>query len=866
MENCVLFNKEFQTMERLGVEPPRAYYIPFNEREKIRYSSGIINREKSSRFISLNGEWYIKEYIGIERLTDINERLTAKIAVPSCVQLSGYDHIQYINSRYPFPVDPPRVPNENPVYHYRKTFNLKLKSGEKYYLNFEGVDSFFYLFVNGEKAGFSQISHATSEFDITSLLVSGKNVIDAVVLKWSAASYLECQDKFRFTGIFRSVYILVRPEEHIVDFKATSDLMGGEGVITLENICGTKFNYSIAGQSGTLAVGEKTQIRIQNPQLWTDKSPYLYTLTLTANGEKIEKKIGVRSVKIENGVFKINGEHIKLKGVNRHESDPDTGATVTVEKTLKDIKLMKSLGVNAVRTSHYPDIPEFYELCDKYGLYILDEADVETHGAAPCTTGYSWAKWKEYADSDFFEKGIYQREVCLYERDKNATCVIIWSLGNESAYGTAFYRGADYIKAHDDRPLHYEGAWELSPRDKEAYYESAKRIDVASRMYASPEWIRDEFLTDEREKRPLVLCEYSHAMGNSNGDLSDYWKVINSNNRLMGGFIWEWCDHAVRLDGKLYYGGDFGETEHDGNFCVDGLVSADRKIKSNTLEMAAVYGGKIYPDEERSLCAPLKPLKADNPARIKIDERSCEITSLGERVELKAPIKINYLRAYIDNDRNVRNRWAQFEGARCEAYEVKRDKNNCVIVGKLVKNCLMPIMDFTLDITAYNDAVDIGFKYKVADFVSYLPRIGLTFAINKRNNEFTFFGYGKGESYIDKRVYTTVGEFTSTVKENMADNLKPQECGSHYYSSYLKIGGMNITAEKPFSFSVLPYSTEKLTATAHNHELGKSDATYICLDVAMSGIGTNSCGPELNEKYHAPMQGENKFRISFEEV
>lgn len=851
-----MFNREYLSTKRIGTKPHRSYYIPFALNDEFCFSNGILNREKSSLFISLNGEWKIKKHAAISSLIDISEKISDSINVPSCVQIHGLDGLQYINVRYPFPVDPPYVPDENPVYHYRK--KVKLSGGEKYYLNFEGVDSAFYLFVNGKKVGYSQISHATSEFDITDYTVPGENVIDVVVLKWCASSYLEDQDKLRYTGIFRSVYILKRPLKHISDFKITTLLQLPNAVINVENLSDTPFDCLFAGKKYAVEVGKSVQITIKNAKLWTAERPYLYNLVLSAGGEKILQRIGVRSVAIENGIFKINGEHIKLKGVNRHESNCFTGATVTVEDTLKDIKLMKKLNVNAIRTSHYPDMPEFYDLCDKYGIYVMDEADIETHGMATRENGYDRETWQQFAQSEMYADAVCDREQALYERDKNRTCVIIWSLGNESNYGKMFYDGADYIHSRDSRPVHYESAWEMA--DKSEYY--TNRIDIASRMYPPYEWLQNGYLDDEKETRPLVLCEYSHAMGNSNGDLADYWKVINGNDRFMGAFVWEWCDHAVMGEKGLLYGGDFGEKYHDDNFCVDGLVTADRKLKSNALEMQAVYGGKTQPSAEVSLCKPLMPLQGDSPLQVEFNDKTAGIDKIivnGKNL-LKQPIKLNWFRAWLDNDK-YEHVWKTLPDARVHVRERSDFENGTTFKGVVARESLSPALKFELTYTLYNDAIDVKLKYETAKYIGYLPRIGVTFALPRAYGKFTFFGYGKGESYIDKRLYCEIGEYTLSVKDNMANNLMPQECGSHYYTSLLKTGNLEITAEKPFSFSMLPYSTEQLLKTSHSWELPAPKATYLCLDIAMSGVGSHSCGPELKSEYRAPVTGENTFRI-----
>ncbi len=847
-----MFGKEFESFERIGVQPPRAYYIPFSEGQPIPLREGVIDREASDRFYSLNGIWQIKEH---RRLCDvvIEERLEESIEVPSCVQMKGYDGIQYINTRYPFPFDPPYVPEENPVYHYRRTFRADLCEGERLYLNFEGVDSAFYVYVNGRHVGYGQISHATNEFDVTDFVRAGGNTLDVVVLKWCVSSYLECQDKLRFTGIFRSVYLLRRPEKHITDFKISTRLSEGRGVICIENQSAVAIRYEVLGQSGEIAPEETAEVTVLSPRIWTAENPALYDVLLFAGGEKILQRVGIRTVAITDGVFKINGIHTKLKGVNRHEFDCERGATVTFQGMVEDLKLMKWANVNAIRTSHYPDCPEFYELCDAKGFYLIDEADVETHGIATAQGGYDRALWQKYAECGIFDAGVRDRHVNLYERDKNRTCVLIWSLGNESSYGSMFHAGADYIHAKDGRPIHYEGNWESDHRD---YYTS--RIDIASRMYPPLEFF-GEFLSDKHEKRPLVLCEYSHAMGNSNGDLSDYWERIDSNDRFMGAFVWEWCDHAIKTEKGFLYGGDFGEKEHDGNFCVDGLVTPDRKIKSNLLELRAVYGGKRRKDDI-PVCPPLETVTSRNPIAYEVDENG-RLLSVGG-VTFARPMTVNILRAFTDNDKPDCAKWP-FAGFRQEIMAREQKGNTLVLTGRVVVNCLQPILRFTLTFTPFDGGIDIGFAYEVADYIDYLPRIGLEFGLEQTCNEFFYAAFGPSESYIDKRLASEYGEYFGRIAEDYSGYIRPQECGSHYGATRLDLNGrFTVTAEKPFSFSALPWLTEELARAEHTFELPPRSGSYVNLDVAMSGVGTHSCGPELRACYRAPKTGSNTFRLT----
>ena len=631
--------KEYERFDRIGTTPHRSYYIPFAQEDVVRTKHSILDRTSSSRFTSLDGVWQIKQLDHVEDF-NVNEKVDESIPVPSCVQMHGFDQIQYLNTRYPFPVMLPHLPYENPCWHYRRTFNLKKQSGERYYINFEGVDSAFYIYINGEFKGYSQISHSTSEFDITDLAVNGENTIDVLVLKWCISTYLECQDKFRFSGIFRNVYMLTRPEEHITDYKIETRISDKDGIFKFINESPVDVTITLDDKTTVAPAGKEAEIVIDDVKLWTADEPNLYTAQLYANNEKIIESVGFREVSIDGKVFKINGEAVKLKGVNRHDFHCETAATVSLEDLAKDIHLMKELNVNAVRTSHYPNSPEFYMLCDTFGIYVMDEADLEMHGACSRDGRYEIDLWKEYAENEFFTPGITDRHAALVERDKNRPSVIIWSLGNESSFGKAFFGGANYIKRRDNtRPVHYEG---LQNADSKYYY--TELVDMVSMMYPSFEKIREDVLENEKETRPFVLCEYTHAMGNSCGDIAEYWDMIYNNEQMMGGFIWEWADHGIKTDQGFLYGGDFKEPEHDGNFCADGLLTPDRKLKSNALEMKAVYSGKTH-SEVCKIDAPASTYKFSSTINIEVNEHTGEITSIkadGNEV-LRTPIHLSLI-------------------------------------------------------------------------------------------------------------------------------------------------------------------------------------------------------------------------------
>ncbi len=596
LKNGMIYHEDPEQLH-INTEADHAYFIPFAKGE-----DAFQNRESSSRFELLNGEWNFKYYDSIIDLEDdflpLNTDKT--IPVPSNWQLYGYDKPQYTNVCYPITYDPPYVPDENPVGIYEREYNYT-PDGFSKILSFEGVDSCIYLYVNNKFVGYSQVSHHTSEFDITPYLVEGTNKIAVAVLKWCDGTYLEDQDKIRLSGIFRDVYVLSRPEKRIADYcvKTVIDKQSGNAEL-LFTVKGSDADIILSDDKGNIIYKGKAEenktvtIPVEKPCLWSAEAPYLYNLTIETENEVIGEKVGFRYIEVEKGVVKINGKAIKFRGVNRHDSYPDTGYYAPIEKMEKDIRLMKLHNVNGVRTSHYPNNPQFYQLCDRYGLYVIDEGDLETHGCVEVYNDFKWS-WSDgyngialLASDKRFEKAIVDRAKLLVSRDINRPSVIFWSLGNESGYGTNLKAGAEYIKSVDDtRLVHYESIHRLDDTSDEI-------LDVVSRMYPHVDEMM-KYLEDEKETRPLMLCEYCHAMGNGPGDLEDYHETFHKSERFCGGFVWEWCDHSCILgeteDGKIKYGygGDFGERHNDGNFCMDGLCYPDRTPHTGLLELKQVY-------------------------------------------------------------------------------------------------------------------------------------------------------------------------------------------------------------------------------------------------------------------------------------
>lgn len=579
----------------------RAYFVPYSNADEALSE----DRTCSGRFYLLNGYWNFEYFNSIYDVTDkfyesrYDFSKYNKIPVPGAWQNYGYDKHQYTNIKYPFPYDPPYVPTENPCGVYVRHFEIDSKfNNQRKYINFEGVDSCFYLWINGNFVGYSQVSHATSEFDITAYVQEGTNTIAVLVLKWCDGSYFEDQDKFRMSGIFRDVYILFRPKEHIRDFSVKIDLKNEykQADISVEleflnNQISIDYVLFDVNKKNIIEKGKTDRdcinFTINHPQLWNAETPNLYTLVLSSDDEAISTKLGVREIKIEDRVVYLNGQKVKFKGVNRHDSNPVTGPAVTNEDMLLDLMIMKQHNINAIRTSHYPNSPVFLEFCDKYGFYVIDEADIETHGT---TTIYVETKdGGEYpllAHNPLYEETILDRVQRCVTRDKNRPCVVIWSLGNESGYGRNFENALRWIKGYDNSRLtHYESA--IYPPT--GYACDYSNLDLYSRMYASCEDIISYFEHNNSDK-PFIQCEFVHAMGNGPGDIEEYYDLIEKYDGFCGGFVWEWCDHAIFMGKnekgreKFYYGGDFGEYPNDGNFCIDGLVYPDRRPYTGLLE------------------------------------------------------------------------------------------------------------------------------------------------------------------------------------------------------------------------------------------------------------------------------------------
>ena len=605
-----------QHILHVGCEAPRAYFVPYHDERTARKG----NRAASNRLVNLCGDWDFTFYKSIRDLPDFTaEDFTAesqKLNVPRSWQTMldrGYDTPNYVNVVYPINVDPPFVPDDNPCGLYSRTVNLHPAMLEKsIYINFEGVDSCFYLYVNGNFVGYSQVSHMTSELEITKYLKAGENLIQVVVLKWCDGTYLEDQDKYRWSGIFREVFLLLRDPVHVTDVFLHPTLnedytlgtcaveiqVNGEAEVAYKLLCpgGTEVasGRAVVNGQGTI------EMTVENPELWSDETPNLYTLLLTCGGEVLVFRPGFRDVQIRDGVLYFNGQKIKLKGVNRHDSHPYLGSATPLDHMIRDLMIMKRHNVNTIRTSHYPNDPRFTALCDEYGFYVVDETDLETHGMA-CV-----GNWDGLTDSEEWTEAYVDRVARLFERDKNHPCVLMWSLGNESGIGRNQRKMTEYVRSRDPKALvHCEDATRRTSDRLRGEFKGktdeeigtaleCDYVDVESRMYPAISETREMYFDRRVYTKPLFLCEYSHAMGNGPGDLKAYWDLIYAEDRFLGGCVWEFTDHSVAIgdnplaDPHYTYGGDFGDTPNDGNFCVDGLVYPDRRPHTGLMEYKQV--------------------------------------------------------------------------------------------------------------------------------------------------------------------------------------------------------------------------------------------------------------------------------------
>jgi len=988
----MLFPAYHENMETLHVNtlPNHAYFIPHADRQ----SALTGDRLQSARFTLLNGDWQFGYYPSPRQLpADLFSPAAVPdtLPVPSVWQNHGYDRHQYTNVRYPIPFDPPHVPAQNPCGLYRRSFEWHREDG-LVTLGFEGADSCLYVWLNGAYVGYSQVSHSTSEFDVTALLREGGNELTVLVLKWCDGTYFEDQDKFRTSGIFRDVYLLRRDGAHIQDYfvrtALSDDRTAAEITAEFSLSAPAQTEYELLAPDGSVlqrGTAQEGRLRcaLSEVHLWSAEDPFLYTLVLHCGGEWIAEPVGLREIHIENGVVMLNGQPIKFKGVNRHDSDPVLGPAVGMAEMLRDLRLMKQHNINAIRTSHYPNAPEFLRLCDRYGFYVIAEADLETHGVVTTEGGYDEKLYNLIANDPRYADVILDRVQRSVIRDKNRPCAMIWSMGNESGHGCCLDRALAWTKRYDpSRLTHYERA-SFPPEGQEI---NRTDLDLYSRMYPSIEAI-DAYFAEGKIGKPYVLCEYSHAMGNGPGDLEDYFQCFHRHPGHCGGFVWEWCDHAIDRgaapDGrrKYAYGGDSGEYPHDNNFCLDGLVYPDRRPHTglaeyknvlrparvtegnakqgtftlwNTLDFTRlcdavrircvvrqngrdlwsaelsdemldiaphakkqialalpgslqepfavhlleyqkqdtpfVAAGDLVGEDEfgRQDYLPELPAAAAAALGVREDEGTVTVSCgalqcvynkdtacfdqliIGGHSLLAQPMQMNIWRTPTDNDSKIKGKWwvNGYYQARSRGYatRVTADAAQCRIETDyaVVTPFMPPIVRGSLCWTISADGeIRLQLSARRNPKAPSLPRFGLRLYLPREMSQVAYFGYGPRESYIDKHRSCFRGLYTAAVEQLHEDYIKPQENGSHYDCCFLQVKGpaaLTVTGGS-FSFSASPYTQEELAARRHNYELRKSPYTVLCLDAWQSGVGSNSCGPELAPAYRVPE--EFSFSCSF---
>ena len=907
---------------QINREPARAYFIPFGE-------------QKGDRMLSLNGEWKFswtktpEERIKDFWRTDFDDASWAKLAVPANWEVNGYGTPIYISAGYPFKIDPPYVTREpkkdwttyverNPTGQYRRTFTLPDGWSGQTFLRFEGVMSAFYVWVNGQRVGYSQGSMEPSEFNITPYIKKGENQIAIEVYKYSDGSYLEDQDFWRFGGIHRDVLLYHTPDIRLRDVavRTQNEHKGAQWSLAINpqfsvynGETGEGYQLVATLKDGAQIVGcdsvatdevldlqhkakrmnewfpqrgyrkfNRMEIKVDNPKLWSCEHPNLYTLLLELKDldgktiENTELKVGFRDIRIVGGQLLINGEAIKIKGVNRHEHDPYKARVMTEEVMQKDLQLMKEAHINAVRLSHYPNCPRWYELCDSIGMYIMDEADCETHGLRG-----TLASTPDWADA------FLDRAVRMAERDKNHPSVIFWSLGNESGYGPNFAAMSAWLHEFDPtRPVHYEGAQGPKGNDPQT-------VDVISRFYPR---VMEEYLNpgipegsdQERAEnarwerllelaqqpgdrctwvgsdggpRPVLTSEYAHSMGNALGNFKEYWDEINSNPRMLGGFIWDWVDQGIikkeevggKMVEKVLYGGDFGDKPNLHAFCMNGIVMSDRTLTPKYYEVQTVYGGKTEDGKWKMLEG--REQKADKPKPLKNKPLSAFLS------HLVSTIRPQCFRAPTDNDKSFGN-WLAKDWKRCG-------------LDTLTIPMTMEQNGFATPHSSHGSENELTFTFEIPDSLPPLPRLGIVIELPREYELLSWYGRGPWDNYPDRKQSCPIGLWTSKVSEQYVHYARPQDSGNHEDCTYVELKtkrGKKIRIEAvdaAFSFSALPYSAQYLASKSHDYQLEEEDKTFLSIDCAVMGLGNSSCGPGVLKKYTIDKTKKHQLKIRISE-
>jgi beta-galactosidase len=905
------------------------------------------------------------------------------VVVPSMWHMAGiaetgvprYDRPVYTNWRYPFAIEPPKVPSENPTGLYRRTFRVPANfRGLDAVLRFDGVESAFHVWLNGRFVGYSQGSRLPAEFDVGAHLVRGENTLAVAVYQYCDGSYLEDQDYWRMAGIFRGVSLIAQPRDGVRDLHchATADgtlTVVGEVDPTIDEVRLRVVNGREVVAEATALAGDgevRTELAVPEAEAWTVETPRLYTLIAEPlmGGEATEAvavRFGCRDVAIEDGLLKVNGRRITIRGVNRHDWHPTRGRATIKTDMLADVRLMKAHNVNTVRTSHYPPDPYFLHLCDSHGLFVIDECDLETHGMI-------LKDWSELANGPAWREAHIERMRRLVCRDRSHPSVIVWSLGNESGFGENMAQMAHEARRLDalhSRPIHSEGDRKLQVSDLlPPMYSSVSVVEQVGQG-GSYDWGRyaggDVLPPEEHAGKPFMLCEYSHAMGNGPGDLAAYWALFRKYpEKLQGGCVWEWINHGIQTPTGFAYGGDFGDYPHDGVFVCSGLISPDRQPSPGLLELAAcqapmlieagqrfgkfrvtnlhdhIHTGGIrlrYRHEREAKLVdrgtlPLPTLQPGESAEVSVPARGGGVVTLeatggdrviafGQSVELPderprpaaagsvrverwggevvgpLPVRVdrasgvagfgdsamigprfNFWRAPIDNEfiggaEDVNAAWLaaklHWPVYRCD--DVAIDGQTLVVIG----HAAPAGQPFGFATVSRYTPTDAGVYVELeatpqGDWPENLtlPRLGWGFGVRRDLDTARWHGLGPDENYPDSRTAARLGWWEATAAEMETPYIRPQDHGNRGDIRWLELRGLSgfrLDFEHPVDFSLHRHALQNLTDADHREDLVPADRLTLNLDAAVRGLGSNSCGPKLDPKWHVKPQ---PVRVAFE--
>ena len=955
-------------------EEPHTSFVPFPTTE----SATLGQRLLSSRYKLLNGNWkfsYAERPSGAPPNFHTDHFDTSSwqnITVPGNWQMQGHGKPNYSNVRYPYPVDPPHVPSDNSVGCYRRNFAVPAEwDGTRLFVTFDGVDSAFQVWVNGHFVGYSQGSHMPAEFEITEASRPGVNSISVKVWQWCDGSYLEDQDMWRLSGIFRDVFLTSRPEKFIRDVRIgtilDSEYRDAVLIVDLDSDWIAKLEGRLIDSSGTVVLtselvsGGQTRVDVVNPDKWNAEQPNLYSLIVTAFGDDNEVleaarfDVGFRTIAVDGIRLLLNGTPLTLRGVNHHDTHPDKGHTMSRDDLERDIVLMKQYNVNTVRTSHYPPDSCFLELCDRYGLYVIDEADIETHGFGEVGNLHQISNDPEWQES------YVDRARRMVERDRNHPSIIMWSLGNESGYGCNHEAMMAWIRASDlSRPIHYEQAFEN------------KSVDIVSCMYPTIEGlILQGQKTDD--PRPYFMCEYAHAMGNGPGSLKEYWDAIETYPRLLGGCVWEWADHGIRQKTEsglewFAYGGDFEDHPNDGNFCIDGLVSADRIPHQGLIELKKLYepiralstniadgtitihnryqfrnlndvtaawsincngvtvqtgslsdlniqagasmdvsiptisqvkrDGEYFFDirffapSSHAWCTTTHEIafaqfaypvdhaksvsRSNELHRVTAKETQHALVMQGEdfalyfskddgslshwesnNVEfLTCAPRINVWRAPTDNDVHMARGWSAAGYDRLmrrlvnmEWFIVSDNSVEVVVTSVHSAPAKRPAFDSVIRYTVTGTgSVEMNVTIEPREGSIAFPRLGLELGLPVSFSQFAWYGNGPHDSYSDRKESVRVGHFNGNVADQYHPYVRPQEYGNKTDVRWALVtngsgAGLLASGDSFINASVHQYSLRNLTDSRHTYDLVPDSTTWLYLDHAQCGLGSESCGP-----------------------